>query len=164
MVGIYLLVGVGGKVAPFGLLLLFCSLLLYALQLVLTQWWLRGQDARTVTLYVMALMTLVIGAWWVATGAPWADPGLASWAVIGVLAVVSTYFARLALYAAIPRIGSGQIALLWPLQTLAVIVLSVIFLHERLAPVQWAGGVLVLASAGLAFEWRRLLPAPPVDM
>jgi len=31
MAGIYLLVGVGGQVAPFGLFLLFVSLLLYAL-------------------------------------------------------------------------------------------------------------------------------------
>lgn len=160
MVGIYLLVGVGGQVAPFGLFLLFMSLLLYALQLVLTQWWLSGYDARTVTLYITALMTLVIGVWWGVSQAGWQDPGLAGWTVIGVLAVVSTYFARLALYGAIRRIGSGQIALLWPLQTLLVIVLSVIFLQERLAPPQWAGGLLVLSSALMAIE--RLGPVQRV--
>ena len=158
MFGIYLLVGVGGQVAPFGLFLLFVSLLLYALQLVLTQWWLSGYDARTVTLYITTVMTVVIGVWWGVSGAGWQDPGPAGWTVILVLAVVSTYFARLALYGAIRRIGSGQIALLWPLQTLLIIVLSVVFLHERLAPIQWAGGVLVLASAALAIG--RLSPAP----
>jgi drug/metabolite transporter (DMT)-like permease len=60
--------------------------------------------------------------------------------------------ARLALYAAIPRIGSGQIALLWPLQTLTIIVLSVLFLDERMTPVQWVGGAFVLSSAVLAIE------------
>ncbi len=42
MLGIYLLVGVGGSVAPMGLILLGASLLLYALQLAFVQWWLRG--------------------------------------------------------------------------------------------------------------------------
>jgi len=152
MIGIYLLVGVGGAVAPFGLFLLSISLLLYALQLVLTQWWLPGYDPRTVTLYITGLMTVVIAIWWWISGAGWEDPGAAGWTVILVLAVVSTYFARLALYAAIPRIGSGQIALLWPLQTLSVIVLSGIFLNERLSPIQWVGGALVLSSALLAID------------
>jgi drug/metabolite transporter (DMT)-like permease len=160
MVGIYLLVGVGGHVAPFGLLLLFLSLLLYALQLVLTQWWLAAYNARTVTLYVTGLMTVVVAVWWWIAGASWTAPGPAGWAVILVLAVVSTYFARLALYAAIRRIGSGQIALLWPLQTLLVILLSAILLHERLNPIQWLGGSLVLASTLLAFGRASALPAP----
>lgn len=163
--GIYLLIGAGGSVAPFGMVLLSLSLLLYALQLVLVQWWLPGYDTRTVTLYLTLLMTVVIAAWWWAQGAHWQDPGPGGWLVIAVLAVVSTYFARLALFAAIRRIGSGQIALLWPLQTLAIVVLSVLFLDERLGGVQWIGGGLILASAFLAIErmdttpWRRRLRA-----
>ena len=69
-----------------------------------------------------------------------------------LLAVVSTWFARLSLFAAIRRIGSGQIALLWPLQTLTVIGLSVVFLNERLTLVQWIGGTFILVSALLAIE------------
>jgi drug/metabolite transporter (DMT)-like permease len=152
MAGIYLLVGPGGQVAPIGLLLLGLSLLLYATQLVLVQWWLADYDIRTITLYLTGVMTLVISVWWWAEGTTWQAPTRNEWIVIGVLAVVSTYFARLALFSAIRRIGSGQIALLWPLQTLLIIVLSVIFLQERLTAVQWAGGVLVLASTFLAIE------------
>jgi drug/metabolite transporter (DMT)-like permease len=164
-VGIYLLVGAGGSVAPFGLVLLLLSLLLYALQLVLVQWWLPGYDTRTVTLYLTTIMTGVIALWWWAQGAVWQDPGPTGWLVIGVLAVVSTYLARLALFAAIRRIGSGQIALLWPLQTLLIVLLSVLFLNERLTLVQWGGGLLILSSAFLAVErmdttpWRRRLRA-----
>jgi drug/metabolite transporter (DMT)-like permease len=152
MAGIYLLVGAGGKVEPLGLILLLLSLLLYALQIVLTQWWLRDYDARTVALYLTAMMTAVIYIWWWIEGVGWQDPGWAGWTVILVLAVVSTFFARLALYGAIRRIGSGQIALLWPLQTLSVLLLSVLFLHERFTLVQSIGGVLILASALLAME------------
>jgi drug/metabolite transporter (DMT)-like permease len=163
--GIYLLVGAGGSVAPFGLLLLLLSLLLYALQLVLVQWWLPGYDTRTINLYLTAIMTVVIAGWWWGQGTHWADPGPTGWLVIVILAVVSTYLARLALFGAIRRIGSGQIALLWPLQTLLIVVLSVLFLDERLSPLQWGGGLLILASAMLAIErmdttpWRRRLRA-----
>lgn len=158
MFGIYLLVGVSRGVAPVGLLLLSASLLLYAVQLVLVQWWLKDVDVWATTFYLTAVMAGVIGLWWWLQGAPWAPPTPTEWWVIGVLAVVSTYFARVALFAAIARIGSGQIALLWPLQTLAAIVLSVIFLQERLTWVQWIGGALVLGSAFLAIPrmtWRR---------
>jgi drug/metabolite transporter (DMT)-like permease len=104
------------------------------------------------------MMTGVIAIWWWVQGAIWRTPDLQGWLIVGVLAVVSTYLARLALYGALRRVGSGQIALLWPLQTLLIIVLSVIFLHERLTPVQWGGGVLILASALLANEWNNKKP------
>jgi drug/metabolite transporter (DMT)-like permease len=158
MAGVYLLIGPDGRVEPFGLLLLGLSLLLYAWQLVLSQWWLRDYDIWAVTLYLTAIMTGVIALWWWIQGATWRMPDLQGWIVIGVLAVVSTYLARLALYGALRRVGSGQIALLWPLQTLLIIVLSVIFLHERLTPVQWGGGILILASTLLASEWNSKRP------
>lgn len=161
-VGIYFLVGPGGRVQPFGLFLLTLSLILYGLQLVLIQWWLKGYHNQTITFYLTSIMTLVIIVWWWLQDAGWQDPGLSGWVVIAVLAIVSTYLARLALFAAIRRIGSGQIALLWPLQTLLVIVLSVLFLHERMAALQWFGGSLVLISALLAVEqWPRHANGPP---
>lgn len=154
--GIYLLVGgPGGAVAPMGLLLLTLSLLLYGSQLVFTQWWLKGYNTHTITFYLSAIMTIVIAIWWWLQGAVWSDLGPQGWFIIIVLAVVSTWLARLALYAAIPRVGSGQIALLWPLQTLTIIVLSVLFLNERMTPVQWVGGAFVLSSAVLAIERGR---------
>lgn len=157
-IGIYLLVGgPGGAVAPMGLLLLTLSLLLYGSQLVFTQWWLSGYNTHTVTFYLSSIMTMVIAFWWWVQGAVWRDPGPQGWLIIVVLAVVSTWLARLALYAAIPRIGSGQIALLWPLQTLTIIVLSVLFLNERMTPVQWVGGAFILSSALLAIERTKRL-------
>lgn len=155
MGGIYLLVGPDGEVAPIGLLLIVASITLYALQLVLLQWFLIAYDFRTITFYMLTTMTAVVLGWWLIEGATWQPPGLSGWLVIGVLAIVSTYFARMALFAAVRRIGSGQVALLWPLQTLGSIVLSVLFLQERLTAVQWSGGVLILASAFLAIGQQQ---------
>lgn len=152
LVGGYLLLGTSGKVAPFGLLLLALSLLFYAAQLVLTQWWLQAYDSQVATIYVTVLMTVVVAVWWWVQGVEWHQPTANEWWILLLLAVVSTWFARLSLFAAIRRIGSGQIALLWPLQTLTVIGLSVVFLNERLTLVQWIGGTFILVSALLAIE------------
>jgi len=156
--GIYLLVGPSGLVAPLGLLFTGLSILLYAIYLVLLQWQLLGYDPRTVTLYLLVVMTLVVALLWAAEGATWSDPGIGGWSAILAMAVISTYFARMAQFVAVRYIGGGQVALLWPLQTLLVILLSVLFLHERLTLIQWAGGLLVLASAGLAIEHGKRAP------
>lgn len=156
MAGIYLLVGPTGQVAPLGLLLTGLSISLYALQLVLLQWRLMNFDARRMTFYVLAVMTVVVAGWWGWQGIGWHNPGPGGWWAIIIMAVVSTYFARLAQFVAIRTIGSGQIALLWPLQTLLIILLSVIFLQERMALVQWLGGGLILVSAGLAVHRSQM--------
>lgn len=150
--GIYLLVGPSGQVSSVGLALTGLSILLYAVQLVLLQWRLLAYDPRTVTFYLLVVMTLVVAGFWAVQGAVWRDPGAVGWTAILVMALISTYFARIAQFVAMRHIGGGQVALLWPLQTLLIILLSVLFLHERLTLLQWAGGVLVLVSAGLAIK------------
>jgi len=152
--GIYLLIGPSGDVAPFGLLLTGISILLYGIQLVLIQWRLLVYETRTMTLYLLIVMTLVVGGWWGVQGAVWSDPGLSGWIAILVMAVVSTYFARIAQFAAVRHVGGGQVALLWPLQTLLIILLSVIFLQEQMSLIQWMGGGLILSSALLAIQNR----------
>ena len=66
--------------------------------------------------------------------------------IIGILTIVSTYIARLTLYAAVWRIGSGQVALLWPVQMFLAVLFSVFLLQEQLSPIQWLGGGLTLAD------------------
>jgi drug/metabolite transporter (DMT)-like permease len=163
MLGIYLLVGVGGKIDPFGAFLIALSLIFYALQLAQVQWWLQAYDTWTIAFYLTGIMSLVVTGWWAVTGAPWQPPTLTEVTVIVALAVVGTYFARLALFAAIARIGSGQIALMWPLQTLTAILAAVFFLNEHLTPIQWLGGALVLAGTFLTLPGVRLRRIRPQD-
>jgi drug/metabolite transporter (DMT)-like permease len=150
--GVYLLIGPGGQVAPMGLFLLFISIVFYAAQLVFAQWYLRDYDTGTVTIYLLALMTGVVAVWWGVEGAPWRNPSPYDWWVILILVIVSTYFARLALYGAVWRIGSGQVSLLWPLQIFLSILFSILLLGEQLSLIQWLGGILVLASALMAIQ------------
>lgn len=150
--GVYLLIGPGGQVDSIGVALLLIAVLCFAAHTVLLQWCLRGYDTRTVTFYISTSMALLVGIYWWGQGASWRAPGWHGWLAIGVLAFVSTYLARLMLVAAISRVGGAQTALLAPVETLCTIVWSMLFLNERLTPLQWLGGALILSSALLALK------------
>jgi drug/metabolite transporter (DMT)-like permease len=129
--------------------------------LVLIQWFLNGYDARTITFYVVTMMTVVNLGLWLVEGGEWHGLGWSGWFIIFVLAVVSTYLARLAMFEGVRHLGGGQIALLLPLETLLAVVWSVLFLGERLAFWEWVGGGLILLSALLALRrlnWTRWRP------
>lgn len=150
--GVYLLIGPGGDVNLAGIALLAVAIVCFSLHMALLQWFLRPYEALTVTFYVSAAMAVVVTVAWLIQGAPWENPGPAGWLAVGGLVLVSTYLSRLLMVSAINRIGSGQMALLSPLETLLTIIWAMLFLGERLSLLQWAGGLLVLASALLAIQ------------
>lgn len=154
--GVYLLLrpgsGAGIGVDWLGVNLVLVTILTFAIHLTLIQWFLQGYDALTVTFYVVVVMTLVSGAWWLIQAPGWHDPGRAGWLAILALAVVSTYLARLSLFAGVRSLGSGQVALLAPLETLLSVTWSILFLFERLTVWQWLGGMLILAGTLLAIN------------
>ncbi|HRA64567.1 MAG TPA: DMT family transporter [Caldilinea sp.] len=152
MIGVYLLVGPSGQVNVVGLALALTATFFFSLQTALTQWTLVAYPTRTVAFYVTASMTLFVAGYWLVRGAPWTPPDLSGWVAVLVLAVVSTFLARLAYFAAMGSIGGAQVSLLGPLETLLSVTWSILFLHERLAPAQLFGGVLILASALLAVQ------------
>ena len=150
--GVYLLIGPGGNADLNGVLLVLVSVFTIPFQIVIMQWFLGDYDARTVTLYMVGtMMVIVVGAWLV-EGAEWRDPGWQGWALVITLAVVSTYLARLMLFLSVRKIGGGQTGLLAPLETLFTVIWSILFLRERLMPVQWMGSSLIVFSAALAVE------------
>lgn len=158
--GVYLLIGPGGDPAGgvdwVGVMLVMITIVTFAIHLSLIQWFLQGYQAQTVTLYVVATMTVVAVIFWLGQGAEWHNPGWSGWLAILVLAIVSTYLARLWLFAAVRSLGSGQMALLLPLETLLSVFWAMLFLHERLTLWQWIGGLFILLSATLAIKRLRL--------
>jgi drug/metabolite transporter (DMT)-like permease len=162
--GVYLLIGPGsvaGNINRWGVILILTTIVMFALHLVLIQWFLQGYEAQTVTFYVVAVMTIVDIGLWLLQGAEWHNPGWTGWLAAITLAVISTYLARLTLFIGVRYLGSGQIALLLPLETLFTVLWSLLFLRERLSLWQWVGGVLILTSAALAvnrLRWARWRP------
>ncbi len=152
--GVYLLIGPGGEIDWVGVFLIIFSVVGFAIQMVLTQWYLRPYHATAVTYYVAVISTIGITLWWWISGPDLYVPGAQGWLSMIVLAVVSTFLARLCFYAAIQRIGSGQMSLLMSLETMLSVAWSILFLNEVLHQWQWIGGSLILISALLAAKDR----------
>ncbi|MFN8445181.1 MAG: DMT family transporter [Caldilineaceae bacterium] len=166
--GVYLLIGPGGNVSLWGVLLLFGSMLTWSAQMVGVQWYLRDKDSGAISFYIATSSFVVVVGYWLMQGHEFQSPSLQSWLLIVVQVVVATYLARLCFFTAIQKIGSGQMALLLPVETVLAVIWSIIFLHERIAWQQALGGLLILTSAILAFErlgrlrvpgrWKAILP------
>ena len=150
--GVYLLIGPGGQADWVGVLMVGVAILTSSVQTVVMQWFLQEYDARAVTLYMVSGMAVVVSGWWLIEGPGLEVPGWQAWAWIGVLVLVTTYLARLGLFGAVRRLGSGQVALLVPLETFLTVLWSMWFLDDRLSPLQWAGGGLILFSTLLAVK------------
>jgi drug/metabolite transporter (DMT)-like permease len=152
LIGVYLLIGPGGDVDPIGVMWVMISMVCFALQLTMLQWYLLEYDARPVTFYVLLAMTVCVVATWGLEGATWQPLGMRGWVTSVILAVLSTYISRLLIFAAVSRIGGGQMAMLSPVETLLSVFWSFLFLGERLTPLQWVGGIFILTSAVLAIQ------------
>ena len=154
LLGIYLLIGLGGggEIDPIGVMWILVSMVCFALQLSLLQWFLLDYDARPVTFYVLLAMTVCVVAMWGIEGGVWHPLGTRGWVTAVLLAIPSTYISRLLLFAAVSRIGGGQMAMLSPVETLLSVFWSFLFLGERLSPIQWLGGIFILTSAVLAIQ------------
>jgi len=149
MLGIYLLIGPGGQVNPRGVLLAIGAAFSWALNLVLTQWRLSDYPPQTAAIYVITLMTAMLGLFALLTRTGWQSFSVTGWVVVLITGLVSTVVARLAMFAGIQRIGSGQTALLAPVEAILAVLWASLFLGERLSPVQWVGGLSILVSMAL---------------
>jgi drug/metabolite transporter (DMT)-like permease len=152
LIGVYLLIGPGGTVDPIGVMWILVSMVFFALQTTTLQWFLMGYDARPVTFYMLIAMTLCVVGMWLVEGAVWQPLGMQGWLTSLALAFASTYLSRLLVFAAIWRIGGGQMAMLSPVETLMAVMWSFLFLGETLSPLQWLGGAFILTSAVLAIK------------
>jgi drug/metabolite transporter (DMT)-like permease len=150
LVGVFLLIGPGGRPEGAGVALVLVTAFLYALHLNLTQWFLSEYDPRTVSLYVVSIMALIMVPFYLCRFRGWQELSMTGWIVVLVTGLLSTALARFAMFSAIQRIGSGQMALLGPAETLLTVLWAMIFLGENLSIFQWAGGLLILFSASLA--------------
>ncbi len=158
LLGVYLLIGPGGQVDFGGVLLVLGGIIGFTLEITMVQRFLPTHDTRTVTLYVLAGMWLSITGLWLAQGLPWTPPGWQGWVMLLVISMVSTFFGWWAMFRAIQIIGSGQYALLLPVETLLAIVWSFLFLGELLTILQLAGSGLILFSAMLAVQRLGRIP------
>jgi len=127
----------------------------YGAYLVVGERVLEGVDPIRATALIMTGAACIYWAVSVATG-PIRLPTQAH-AIEGILGsgVMSSVFAVAALFAAMRRIGAADTSLLSTLEPVLTVILSGIFLAERLGTAQAVGGLLILAAViVLRFEPR----------
>jgi drug/metabolite transporter (DMT)-like permease len=171
LVSVFLLTWQGGGLAePLGVTLMIGAGALYGFHLVLGQWTLVDVDPRTVTLYGLTTMTVVVGIPYLLQGGTAEPVSTEGWTTILLVAIFPTALARLLVFAGIRRIGGAQTALLGIAEPLVAVVLAFALLGERFSPQQWIGAALFLVSVlliqrdtGLQIAdeetwWRSLFP------
>jgi drug/metabolite transporter (DMT)-like permease len=128
-----------------GVGLMLASGLFYGIHIPINQRVLYEAPAPTVTLYTLLAMTaVVLPAHFLSAPAVPIIPQQALIPLIGLTAV--TFFSRLTLFEGVKSIGGMQTALLGLVQLLVSIGMAILWLGERLSPLQWLGAaVLVLA-------------------
>jgi drug/metabolite transporter (DMT)-like permease len=143
--GIALTLG-GGHGTPEGIALGLAAAAFYSVYIVVGARELAGADplASATIVCISAAATLLVaslfreprfpGVWW-------------SWAALGAIALVSTVVAIMAFFAGLKRVGPSVASIASTLEPVVTVALAWMLLGESLAPIQLAGGALVLASA-----------------
>ena len=145
--GVYLLTSVG--VLSFnllGVLLMVASGALYAWHLVLGQWMLADLDPRTVALYVLTTMAVVVFTARLLLAGPLEPISSSGWFAIVGLAIIPTALARLLLFAGIGKLGGVQASILGVAELIVAISFAFLLLGERLTLIQYTGAFLIIAS------------------
>jgi drug/metabolite transporter (DMT)-like permease len=73
-----------------------------------------------------------------------------AWPGIVAVAVIAGFVPVQAFYAGAQRVGAAQASLISTVEPLWTIVAAAVIYAERLEPVQWAGGALILAGVVLS--------------
>jgi drug/metabolite transporter (DMT)-like permease len=168
LTGVALVGGGAGSPDPLGIVLALASASAYAAFVLFSDRMLRGVDPVAFA----ALLVTGAAAAFLVVGASRGELGAIGGGVgaIGVVvgAVVGTVFAVTAFFRGIRLVGPGTASLLVTIEAPAGLALAALALGERLAPIQLAGGALVV-SAILVLQVRlprrrpaevRQLPLP----
>lgn len=155
-----------------GVALMLGAAAMYALHLPINQRVLFDIPAPTVTLYTLLAMSAVTIPAYLLFDHSLPAPG-ASWLPVAGLTLV-TFFSRLTLFLGVKHLGGLQTALLGLSELLVSLVLSMVWLHERLVIWQWVGASLLAMSImlvgferirpeyrGRALSWLRPTAPPP---
>jgi len=150
LVGLYFITR-AGPLQPdsLGVMLMLASAAMYGWHLVMGQWVLADVDSRTVTLYVLTTMAVVVGGVRLGGGQMLEPISGSGWEAIFGLAIV-TALSRLMMFAGLQRLGGVQTALLGITELITTLLVAFVVLGERLSLAQWLGGAIIIASVLLA--------------
>jgi drug/metabolite transporter (DMT)-like permease len=129
-----------------GLVFAVASAAFYAVYIVVAAAVGARAQASTMSAVVITSAAIVFVAAMLIRGPHWPQTA-AGWTAVVAIALLSTVLAITLYFAGLERIGPVRASTLSTIEPLCTVVLAAIVLDETLAPVQLAGGVLILASA-----------------
>jgi drug/metabolite transporter (DMT)-like permease len=146
LAGLYFVTSAGPlRPDSLGVMLMLASAAAYGWHLVLGQWVLADVNSRTVTLYVLTTMAVVVGSVRLA-GDPTLGPiNATGWEAILGLAIV-TALSRMMMFAGLKRLGGAQTALLGITELITTLLVAFLVLGERLSLAQWVGAAVIITS------------------
>ncbi len=155
-----------------GVALMLGAAAMYALHLPINQRVLFDIPAPTVTLYTLLAMSAVVLPAYLLFDHSLPVANVSWLPVLGLTLV--TFFSRLTLFLGVKHLGGLQTALLGLSELLVTLVVSAVWLHERLVMWQWIGAALLAISIvligferirpeyrGRALSWLRPTAPPP---
>ncbi|MFH1523521.1 MAG: DMT family transporter [Chloroflexota bacterium] len=130
-----------------GVALMVGASVMYALHIPINQRVLYDIPAPTVTLYTLLAMSVVVVPAYFLLDRQF-PPSNVSWTPILALTIV-TFLSRLTLFLGVKKLGGMQTALLGLSELFVSLLLSHLWLHERLSTAQWVGALLLILSLAL---------------
>lgn len=158
LLGLYFLIGPsGGDISLAGAGLVAFASFIYGTYLVFIQKYLGDYNTSAVSEISIWGVVLVVASFWAFfDGGVIQVSSAAGWLTIIVQAIVVSILGRFAMLIAIKQMGSGEYALLSPMETLLAVLWSIIFLNETLSQGQMIGASLVLGGLLISGEWFAL--------
>jgi drug/metabolite transporter (DMT)-like permease len=142
-----------------GVALVLFSALLYAVYLILGSRFAADLPPAAAASHTAQAAAAICVPWAASQGTVLLPPAPRAWAAVAAIAALSTVVALRALLSGMARIGAVRAAVLSSFEVVVSLVLSALFLGERLGPRQLAGaglilGAVVLQNLGLLRSFR----------
>ena len=163
IVGLYFLLDISGRPSLNGLFYVILAAIAYGIHLATVQWYLRPFNTWLITGIMMTAAAVVVIIYWRLADGDTYVAGWQGWAAMAYQGIVLTVIGRVTIYKCIGLIGSGELAMLNPVEALLTIIWSILFLQESLLAAQILGALFILLSAAMAADitnFRRKTPVP----
>lgn len=135
------------SISQTGLALAVAAMLIFSLYLICLEYLLKGENPRTISLYVVIATALVYTVMAPPTGFLDLDP--AGKALSVLLGLVPTALAVTLLYRAVELVGSAKASICSTIEPITTVLASALVLGEAIVPIQVAGMVLILLGISL---------------
>ncbi|MDP3426687.1 MAG: DMT family transporter, partial [Humidesulfovibrio sp.] len=141
------------SISQTGLALAVASMLIFSLYLICLEYLLKGENPRTISLYVVIATALVYTVVAPPTGFMGLDASGKALSVL--LGLVPTALAVTLLYRAVELVGSAKASICSTIEPITTVLASALVLSEAIVPIQVAGMALILL--GISLPNLRLL-------